>query len=731
MTGERSSGVGRQATSLTQAGAPGPRTEAGMNTRVRDSLRPLSFWLGILLLILASADVARRITTHGIGLTAVEFVFPAALLVLYLFLGKSHVPIQSANAFATLIGFITLAACFTPPDFLTNQFESWGIAMVMVGAGCFILSPFWLGLLLTVALSAWTAITLIAAPRSNWASVALMLFSAAFLSVMIQRIRFHALQRAERSAEALRCSEERFRKLVENSTDALALLSETGLILYTGPSTERVLGLRPEELLGRSGLDLVHPEDSDATRQSLLESVRSPRVPIYHECRFLRKQGDWIWVEAFVTNLLNEPSVGAVVINFRDVSERRHAELELRRAMVAAEAANRAKSQFLANMSHEIRTPMNGVLGMTDLLLSTDLDTEQRDYASLVKSSASSLLSVIDDILDFSKIEAGKVEFQAIEFQLRASIELALQILTLRASEKKLELTCDIKPEVPEAVVGDPYRLRQIVINLVGNAIKFTEHGEVGLEVAVDRWSNDQAHLHFVVRDTGIGIPREKQKTIFEAFSQADGSTARKFGGTGLGLTICSRLVETMGGRIWVESAEGKGSEFHFTACLAVAKGAGPLENANAISECQLGPLSARDSTVRDKILHILLADDNAVNLKLALRLLEKQGYCVTVATNGREVLAAHDREEFDLVLMDVQMPEMDGFEATTAIRAREICTGRHLPIIAMTAHAMQGDHERCLSAGMDDYISKPIDSKELFESIASKIGVAHTVVAG
>ncbi len=415
----------------------------------------------------------------------------------------------------------------------------------------------------------------------------------------------------------------------------------------------------------------------------------------------------------------------------QEVLERTQAEQRLqsevaerRRAEQAADAASRAKSTFLATMSHEIRTPMNGILGLTELLLATPLQPGQRDDLILVKQSADSLLAVINDILDFSKIEAGKLEFEDIAFDLREKVHVAMQPLWLRARQKGLELTWEILPEVPRMVVGDPGRLRQVLVNLVDNAIKFTAEGKVTLRLEPETQAGGQVVLHGAVSDTGPGIPPEKRQAIFEPFTQADDSTTRRFGGSGLGLTICARLVKLMSGDIWVETGPGgAGSAFHFRVRLGVAE-----QPAAPVAQVPAEP--AAQPSAPDELppgLRVLLAEDNPVNQVLVRRLLEKLGHRVTLATNGREALAAFRQESFDLVLMDVDMPGMDGFEATAAIRASEEPNGARVPIMAMTAHAMKGDEERCLRAGMDAYIAKPIQSRVLFERIAALLRRART----
>jgi two-component system sensor histidine kinase/response regulator len=638
--------------------------------------------------------------------------------------------------------------------------------------------------------------------------------------------------------------------LIEHNPVAIAAVEADQMVRMCNPAFERLFQYQQQEVVGRRLLELVAAGEQRVEAQAAARENSEGRA-VHLVTRRSRSDGSLVDVEIFGVPIPSSGDLPGSLVLFQDITERKQAEEELLRAKLTAEAANRAKSEFLANMSHEIRTPMNGILGMTELVLDTELDSEQRNYLNMAKTSADSLLSLINDILDYSKIEAGKLEIDVIDFNLADSLGDTMKTLSLRAHEKGLELAFQIEPDVPGAVLGDPGRLRQIIVNLVGNAIKFTEKGEVVTYVKTESRTEKDILLHFTVADTGIGIPAEKQTSIFEAFQQADGSMTRKYGGTGLGLTISSRLVELMGGRIWVESEFGNGSRFQFTIRLGLlkvsartivpsdpmalrdmrvlvvddnatnrhilkkmlehwrmqphevssgAKAIAALEEAWGLgtmfplilldaqmpemdgfalaesikrnpdwkaatvmmlssagqsgdaARCRrlgiaayltkpvgqtelldailttLGPrrknrtaaaLVTRHSLREGRhSLHILLAEDNIVNQTLAVRLLEKNGHTVTLARNGREALEALERQSYDLILMDVQMPEMNGWEATQAIRENEKATGAHIPIVAMTAHAMKGDEEKCLAAGMDAYLTKPIRTQELFATL-------------
>jgi PAS domain S-box-containing protein len=655
-----------------------------------------------------------------------------------------------------------------------------------------------------------------------------------------------------RAQEALRESEKRYREIFESASDLIQCVDTNGGILYVNRAWHETLGYSEEDLKALSLFDVIHPENKERCFEVFKGAMSGEKVDRI-EVVFRTKSGEKVILEGTASYGVENGKTPVSRGIYHNITKRKRAEAEMLHAMEAAQAASRAKSEFLANMSHEIRTPLNGVIGMTELVLDTDLTPEQREDLLLAKASADALLTIINDILDFSKIEAGKLELDLIEFNLRDCLEETMKMFAARADQKGLELACDIRPGLPEIFVGDPTRVRQVITNLVGNAIKFTEKGEVIVRAESEAQQEDQACVHFSVVDTGIGIPADKQRLVFEAFTQADGSTARRYGGTGLGLSISSRLVEMMGGRIWVESEVGKGSTFHFTVDFSVPAGArvrpqpaklvvleglqvlvvddnptnrrilgevtarlgakstqadgaaaalsalqqaavagwpfqlilldshmpdvegfdlaaqikrnpefadttmimltsasqrgdaarcrelgiaayltkpvGQAELLEAI-RCVLGskqesadpsPIVTRNSlrgVPHSSSRRILLAEDNAINQKLATRLLEKRGHTVVVAADGYQALAALDKEPFDLVFMDVQMPGMDGFEVTKALREKEKTTGDHLRIVAMTAHAMKGDRERCLKAGMDGYIAKPIHVKELIQAV-------------
>ena len=620
----------------------------------------------------------------------------------------------------------------------------------------------------------------------------------------------------------------------------------------------KILGITdPREAVGKTDFDFFPPEFAQSCYEAEQKLLQSGEPIIGAEQKLVRPGEPVRWLSSTEVPFRDaEGKVMGYVGVSRDITELKLAQAELQQAKDAAEAANRAKSEFLANMSHEIRTPMNGIIGMTELALDSELTADQREFLEMVKASADALLTIINDILDVSKIDAGRFSLDPIEFNLCDSLAETARVLAPSAHKKGLEFILDLHPGLPEFVHGDPSRLRQVIVNLVANAIKFTERGEVVLRAETEFEDGGHALLHFVVSDTGIGIPREKQAVIFEAFTQADGSMTRKYGGTGLGLTISARLAEMMQGRIWVESEVGHGSKFHFTARLEKAQRpalpspelvlepralagvralivddnatnrrlleellnrwdvlaesasgaeaaldamrrrrtegrafhivltdaqmpqvdgfelaerirrdpdlAGPVimmltsvgEHGDAARCRALGVRAyltkpIRQSELREAVagalgitlhrrstaalltrhslreaarggLRILVVEDNPINLRLAVTLLEKAGHTVVTAADGRQALGILERDRFDVALVDLQMPEMDGFELTAAVRAGEASAGAHLPIIALTAHAMKGDRERCLAAGMDAHVSKPIRAEELWEAIRS-----------
>ncbi len=505
--------------------------------------------------------------------------------------------------------------------------------------------------------------------------------------------------------EDLRRSREKYQHIFENSILGLYQSIPGGRYLSVNPAFARLFGYNsPEEMLA-SVTDIGHqlyvnPQDRERAINLLIEQGFLEGF----ELEVRRRDGTKFWT-SMNTRIVKDENGLHFDGTVEDITKRKHAEEMLLRAKDAAESATRAKSEFLANMSHEIRTPLNAIIGMTGLLLDEALVAEQTEYVETIRSSGEALLAVINDILDLSKIEGGMMELERQPFDLRTCIEEALDLGAKNAFEKGLKLRYAIEESTPAVILGDPARLRQILMNLLSNAVKFTEKGEISISVSGRKLEISSYEIHFAVRDTGIGIPEDKANRLFQPFSQVDASTARRYGGTGLGLAISKKLVELMNGSIWVESEVGKGSTFHFTIAVEPTLNA-PISMIRGAS-CHAADLR-RDL---DQSLRILLAEDNVVNQKVTLRMLDKLGFRADVAANGLEVLQALGCQVYDVVLMDVLMPEMDGLETTKAIRQRWI---KGPKVIAMTASALKGDREMCLDAGMDNYISKPVRIEDL-----------------
>ncbi len=672
----------------------------------------------------------------------------------------------------------------------------------------------------------------------------------------------YTIRQRQRADEALAGSEEKHRTIIQNIEDGYYEIAPDGRFAVFNDSFRRITGYPADQLQDLDYRRLLTPAETEKVIGAFNKVIRTGRAIKDLGFVIVRKDGALRWVETSVSPIggHQENWVGYRGI-LRDVTRRRQADA-LKQEKMAAEAASRSKSEFLANMSHEIRTPLNAIIGMVELLLETSLSNEQREDLRVVHSAAYALLSVINDILDFSKIEAGKLELERAPFNLRDFLGEALKILAVKAHEKNLELAYRVAPDVPDRLVGDHHRFRQVLLNLVGNALKFTESGEIVVFAKCRTIQNDRLLLHVAVRDTGVGIAAGKQALIFEAFQQADGSTSRKYGGTGLGLAVSAQLVNLMGGQIGVKSELGKGSIFHFTVAFdiesmavdipalpdeidirglrvlvvddnatnlkilcemlgswkmvpvpaatmqdgsallerasrrgrrfdlimvdsdlprpetlslvrqianetgtpaqvimmlttttvqetgkfyeagaraAVIKPVRPSDLLDAIVQALSDePLPASMRTARSSFgpdcslpsMNILVAEDTPFNQKYIRRLLDNWLCRATIVENGRLAIAALEKEDFDLVLMDVQMPEMDGLTATARIRALEKKSGGHVPIIAMTAHAMRGDRERCLEAGMDDYVSKPISFASLMEAVCRVVPLSEIPLA-
>jgi PAS domain S-box-containing protein len=539
-------------------------------------------------------------------------------------------------------------------------------------------------------------------------------------------------------------SEMQFRSLWEASCEPMFLTDPSGTIVRVNAAFASLLDTDSGSLQGMNVTGLFRPEDREELREYHRARYASNLKEHFFERELHFMQGRSGIFENSVTRVDIPGQPPQMLCILRDVTQQRRNAGELARAKEAAEAANReliaanrnleetgrlaremadraealsaAKSEFLANMTHEFRTPLNGILGMTGLAMETDLENDQREYLELVKSSAEALLALVNDVLDFSKYEVGKLGLDSVEFSLRGLMRDVLRPMALRASVGGLAFESVIEDQVPDRLLGDPLRIGQILRNLAGNAVKFTNKGKVSVRAGAESVKGSKVTLCFSVADTGIGIPREKHRMIFEPFTQADGSTTRKYGGTGLGLSITSGLVELMDGRIWVESEVGRGSTFHFTLALELAR---PGQG-----KAPAWPSSASRNHAK-RPLQILVAEDNSVNQRLAARLLEREGHSVTIAGSGQEALDLFERSlaesnPYDLILMDVQMPDLDGLQATGRIREKERGSRNRIPIVAMTAQAAESDRLRCIESGMDAYVTKPVNVPQLMQMIES-----------
>ncbi|GKS65395.1 hypothetical protein YTPLAS72_26990 [Nitrospira sp.] len=534
--------------------------------------------------------------------------------------------------------------------------------------------------------------------------------------------------------QALRTSEGRLTTTVQSTNIGIWDWDLTSNEVYLSPEWKRQLGYDEDELDNtfHEWERRIHPDDHDQAMGTIERYLSGRTSGLEIEHRLQHKDGSYRWILARGTMINNEADLSSRIMGIHlDVTDRKVAEQQLRLAKEAAEAASLAKSQFLANMSHEIRTPMNGVLGMAGLLLRCTLDDKERHLVQSIQRSGTALLSIINDILDFSKIEAGKLQLERIPFDVRRTIQEAIDLSWPIAHKKQLKLSLHMDSDIPAYLLGDPTRLSQVLVNLVGNAVKFTDLGSVEVSVTSENLNAPQHGLSITVRDTGIGISPELQTHIFDAFSQADGSTTRKYGGTGLGLAIVKQLVMLMGGRIDLESRAGEGSTFRFTACFTRCEPVqAPVSLSAVATTVRVVPTDQPVPSPRE--MHILLVEDNPVNREVASGMLETFGCRIDFSENGKEALTATETKTYDLIFMDCQMPEMDGLTATRLIREREakamsVAGVPRVPIVALTAHAMQGDRELCIAAGMDDYLTKPFTLTQLEQVLARWIPESNT----